>query len=393
MIQKIGRIALYIGLLLTVSVSHAQQLSQYTARYVQKANELAQNEQLEQAIGQLLKVETKRAFDKAYVSRMLGILYWQQGNSKNAINYLSQAVKSGALQDDQAWMTEKMLADLYLNAHKFQDAIKHYTALLSYVPEKQSQSEIWWRLAQSNYQLSQWKPVLSSIEHYKKHRGKMAQPQLSMQLGALLQLKRWKSSLPVLEALIELEPDNTAWWRQLTSLQLRLGRNKQALNTLALARLGNIELSDGDLRLLAQLYAQQKIPEQAALTLEQLDPNNQQQDLVIAKASYWQQAKEWQKATDSWLVAAKQQPKYYWEASQLMQQQRAFADSLKALSHLDPKQAKVALAKTQAYFKLGDVENALIEAKKADQYAANNGDIEQAKRWVTYLEVLRKQSQ
>ncbi|CAH0529098.1 hypothetical protein [Vibrio hippocampi] len=62
-------------------------------------------------------------------------------------------------------------------------------------------------------------------------------------------------------------------------------------------------------------------------------------------------------------------------------------------AHLDPKQAKVALAKTQAYFKLGDVENALIEAKKADQYAANNGDIEQAKRWVTYLEVLRKQSQ
>lgn len=372
---------------LLVSVSSiGQELSQYTAVRVQKAHELAQDDKVKQAIASLKEIETNRQYDSAFVARMLGVFYWQEGQIKPAINQLKIAVSSGLLQDEQAWVTERMLADLYLNDQQFKLALVHYYALIKSVPETQKADDLWLRVAQSHYQLEQWNKVIPATNSYLKNSPKERLQPLSLKLGSQLQLERWKQAIPTLEQLIVLQPDKLNWWRQLVGLQLRVGNSKAALDTLSLAKLNGLDLSQKDLHLLAQLYAKRGIPERAAVQIGQLDNANTDVKLLSEQASYWQVAKEWDKAISVWKLAAQMNAKYHWNVAQLMVQQGHYKESLSVLDKVKGKEADVALAKTRALYKLNQLEQALIEAKKANNAEPSS----QAESWITYLTQLRQ---
>ena len=75
------QIWILVGLLLMPLTTQAQELTQYTAIRVQKAHKLAQDEQVKQAIDVLAGLELSKGYDKAYVARMLGVFYWQDGKT------------------------------------------------------------------------------------------------------------------------------------------------------------------------------------------------------------------------------------------------------------------------------------------------------------------------
>ncbi|ANU36545.1 hypothetical protein RJD38_13590 [Vibrio scophthalmi] len=372
-----------------VSVVNAAELSQYTAIRVQKANQLAQDEKFAEAIQALRKIETSKSYDRAFVARMLGVFYWQDGQTKPAIKQLKLAVESKKLEDEQAWVTEKMLADLLLSDQQFSASLPHYYQLAKQVPESQTEDQIWLRIAQAHYQIEQWKAVIPAIDKYRRFQAKDELQPLSLKLGAQLQLKRWNDAIPTLEKLVSLQPDKVNWWRQLVSLQLQQGQNKQALSTLALAKGQGVALSQQDRVLLAQLYAQRGIPERAAMELSQLEGATTDLDLIVSQASYWQQAREWQKATKQWQLAAKQAAKYHWNVAQLLVQEGQYQQALTVLDRVQGRKADVALAKTRAYYKLNQLEQALIHAKQADNIEPSS----QSKSWIKYLSQLRRANQ
>lgn len=117
--------------------AQAQQLTQYNAAKVQRAIQLQQQDKIVDAIDLLSKLTPSQAYDKAYVQRMLGVFHWQNGNSKAAVKYLSTAVNSQQLVDEQAWVTQRMLADLLLTEQRFKEALPHYYQLTKTVPENQ----------------------------------------------------------------------------------------------------------------------------------------------------------------------------------------------------------------------------------------------------------------
>lgn len=376
-------------LLLASATSIGQELSQYTATRVQKAHQLAQEEQVKQAITMLSEIDTSRAYDQAFVARMLGVFYWQDGKIKPAIKHLSKAVESGLLQDEQAWITERMLADLYLNEQEFNNALQHYYQLLESPPESQKTNDLWLRIAQSHYQLAEWKKVIPAADKYLKLVADDRLQPLSLKLGAQLQLEQWKSAIPTLEQLIVLQPDKVNWWRQLVGLQLRVKDERAALDTLSLAKLNGLSLEQSDLRMLAQLYAKRGIPERAAEEISQLEGADSDLQLLSEQATYWQVAKEWDKALEVWKIAAKRDSKYQWNVAQLMVQQGHYKEVLPVLDKVNGRSADVALAKTRALYKLDRLESALIEAKKAD----NTEPSRQAKSWIKYLTQLRQAKQ
>ena len=179
-----------IGAVLSLSAftTVANELSQYTATRVQRAHNLAQEEKLQEAISTLEGLDLSREYDQAFVARMLGIFYWQNEQVKPAIKQLEIAVNSGLLNDEQAWQTRKMLADMLLNEQQFSKALPHYYDLSKSVPKTQKAHDIWLRIAQSHYQLSQWNKVLSAMARYEK----LGQPDemapLSIKLSAELEL-------------------------------------------------------------------------------------------------------------------------------------------------------------------------------------------------------------
>lgn len=209
-----------------------------------------------------------------------------------------------------------------------------------------------------------------------------------LKLGAQLQLKQWKSAIPTLNSLLELEPNKATWWQQLSSIQLRLNQPKEALNTLVLAQRQGIELSQSELKLLAQLYAQRGIPEKAAYVLSQLDEAQSDIDLLTMQASYWQAAKEWDKAIVMWSKAATVDTRYYWQVAQLQIQEGRHQQGLKTLDKVKDykKTEDIALAKVRAYYKLNQIDSALLHAKRANDFTPSN----EAKGWIKYLSQLRK---
>lgn len=371
---------------LTAASAIAQELSQYTASRVQRAHSLAQEEMLKEAISTLESLDLSRGYDQAFVARMLGIFYWQNEQVKPAIKQLDFAVSSGLLQDEQAWQTRKMLADILLNEQQFAKALPHYYELSKAVPKNQKAHEVWLRIAQSHYQLSQWNKVLSAMGRYEKFGQPDELGPLSIKLSSELELKKWQPAIVTIKRLIAIEPERVEWWRQLVALHLRVDDSKRALDAMALAKLQGVALSQDDFKLLAQLYAKRGIPERAALIMEQLEDLNVDSQLKAQQATYWQMAKEWDKSIDSWRIAAKLDSKYYWNYSQLLVQQGHYQQALAALDKVKGRNADVALIKTRAYYKLNRLDDALANAKRANEIKPSN----QAKSWVKYLTQRRK---
>ncbi len=371
---------------LTAASALAQELSQYTASRVQRAHSLAQEEKLKEAISTLESLDLSRGYDQAFVARMLGIFYWQNEQVKPAIKQLDFAVSSGLLQDEQAWQTRKMLADILLNEQQFAKALPHYYELSKAVPKNQKAHEVWLRIAQSHYQLSQWNKVLSAMGRYEKFGQPDELGPLSIKLSSELELKKWQPAIVTIKRLIAIEPERVEWWRQLVALHLRVDDSKRALDSMALAKLQGVALSQDDFKLLAQLYVKRGIPERAALIMEQLEDLNVDSQLKAQQATYWQMAKEWDKSIDSWRIAAKLDSKYYWNYSQLLVQQGHYQQALAALDKVKGRNADVALIKTRAYYKLNRLDDALANAKRANEIKPSN----QAKSWVKYLTQRRK---
>ncbi|AYO16303.1 hypothetical protein D0812_17945 [Vibrio owensii] len=377
-----------IGAVLSLSAftTVANELSQYTATRVQRAHNLAQEEKLQEAISTLEGLDLSRGYDQAFVARMLGIFYWQNEQVKPAIKQLEIAVNSGLLEDEQAWQTRKMLADMLLNEQQFSKALPHYYDLSKSVPESQKAHEIWLRIAQSHYQLSQWNKVLSAMARYEKYGQPDEMAPLSIKLSAELELKKWQPAIGTIKRLIAIEPERVEWWRQLVALYLRVDDDKRALDALALAKLKGVELNQDDLKLLAQLYGKRGIPERAAKVLGELNEVNSDSKLKAQQATYWQMAKEWDRSIASWRVAAKLDRQYYWNLSQLLVQEGHYKDALIALDKVSGRKADVALVKTRAYYKLKRIEDALANAKRANEIEPSP----QAESWVKYLSQLRK---
>ncbi|MCW8335245.1 tetratricopeptide repeat protein [Vibrio sp. DBSS07] len=394
MIRKYTTVA-FTMLVLVASLSWTPvtvgaQLTQYTAVRVQKANTLAQEEKYAEAIETLNAIDANGAYDKAYVDRMLGVFYWQSDDTSLAIKHIRQAVESDLLEDEQAWTTKKMLADLLLNEQEFSQALPYYYDLVKAVPDSQKEDQLWLRIAQAHYQIEQYREVLNGIAKYDKFGRPDEVTPLSLKLGAQMQLKQWKGAIPTLERLIVLEPNKVNWWRQLAGLHLRLEQSKAALDTLALATLQGIELSQQDIHLKAQLYAQRGIPVRAAQTMATLEKLSQESKLLAEQATYWQMAKEWQEAISTWKLAAKLDEKYYWNLAQLQSQEGQYKAALASLDKVTDKSRKadVELARVRALYKLNDIETALVHAKRVNEINPSN----EAQSWVKFLTQLREAS-
>ncbi|MDP4492941.1 lipopolysaccharide assembly protein LapB [Vibrio sp. AH4] len=382
------RILSYLLLSCLSVASHAAELSPFTASKVVKANQLVQENKVKEAIDVLKQTELSRSYDRAYVARMLGVFYWQNEQIPAAISSLKLAVESNELQDEQAWSTRKMLADLLTSQQEYRPALKHYYVLSESIPANQKGDELWLRISQLHFQLQEWKSVLKGIGQYAQFQSQDAVLPLSLQLGAELNLEQWKPAISSLKRLLVLEPQKSAWWRQLVSLELRVGLKKEALSTLALAKMQKVELNQQDLRLLAQLYAQNGVPERAARVMESLEEAESNLQFITERAIYWQRAKEWDHAIKTWRLASSQEAKYHWQVAQLLLQEGHYAQALEELNRVkeQDKQAQVALAKTRALYKLNQIDAALLQAKRADSIQAS----ESAKQWIKYLSQLRQ---
>ena len=377
------------GWITLVASTQAATLSAPIAAKALKAKKLADKEHYQQAIDVLVPMP-KRGYDQAYIARMLGIFYWQNEQLEASIKALTVAVNSNELEAQSMWSTRHMLADVLLTDKQYGKALHQYYRLAKRLPKGNKGDKIWLRISQIHYQLGQWRKTLRGVQHYEQLGMPDAVQPLSLKVGAQLQLSQWAGAIISLKRLLLLEPDKKQWWMQLVNLEMRTKRYGDALDSLALARLQGIPFEQHDRQLLAQLYAQNGIPERAAQVMSTIKGLANNTNLLVTQAQYWQRAKAWDKAIETWQLAARRDNQYHWQVAQLMLQQGKYQAVLSVLDKVEEPEHKadVALARTRALYQLHQVDHALKQAYYANRVQPSV----EAKSWIRYLKHLKRLS-
>lgn len=389
--------SLFISVLLMLSVfssaAFAKELSTYSIRKVVYANELQEQGKLNDAIKQLKDYQPRQAYDKAYIQRMLGNLYWQVEQPEQTIKQLTLAVDANILEPLAQRDTLSMLADILLSQGHYKLAEARYIRLSTlYEDNDKKLEEIWLRISQAQYQQQKWSDVESSVgkqQHYQRL-SKLTPKTLPLQmlLSAQMAQKKWQGAINTTGKLREMQPQNGIWWRQLTSLYLQIQQHRQALITLQQQERAGFVLNDQQLALMTQLYAQSGVPYKAAQTVQRLTDASTSAERLAEQAIYWQQAKEWQLALQSWQKAAHYDEKYYRQFALLSIQQRELQEALAAINKISRKDAQLLLIKTQILSEMGQTDYALNTVTQAHQLSPSAT----SSAWIKFLTQVKEAS-
>jgi len=389
---------LFLSVLLFVpqlSAAKKFTLSPKVGQQVSTVFELYELGKLEQALIRVNRIKARSPFDKAYVNRFKGNLYWETGDEDKALQALEIAVAEHALAEKEQMQSQRMLADLYLNKKQTDKAIAVYQSLL----KKQPSEDLYKHLAIAYYQKKSWNQLVDATHNAINLKTGFNQSVHILQLSALYELKDYRNATKTLLKLTKHDPSTKRWWMQLASSYRLLKQDKKALATYELAYQQGLMDSSSDILQLANFRASLGAPYRAALLLESalntkkvtVNANNYKQ-----LAMFWQVAREHDKAQQYWGKSADLSGEvlHYVTQAQLLHLLGRYDKMLQVLLPIKSDnaelQGKVKLTQVQALFSLKKYQQA---QDIAHQQVENPSSKKRALQWVKLLENRRNAMQ
>lgn len=359
-----------------------------------KAFELYNEEKLDEAIAALLDVDSSNEFDKATLNRFLGNLYATK-DEKQAIKYLTLAVKPDLLTFADQASTMKLLADMLMQDKQYQKAIKAYEDWILFTGEQNS--DAYMRIANAYYVMNQHDKVLAPADDAIRFSAKPIEGPYQLKMAALYELRRYKELITVVETMVQLFPENKQFWVYLGNFYTLTEEYSKSLSTLQLAYSQGYLVKDSEVRMLAQMYANNNIPYKAASVMEK-----HMKDGLVKRdktninfiASNYQSAREFARAAEYYgelAVLTNDADAYRRQGSALSAIQKyneAIAAFDKALALNVDKPSSVYMSLVDAYFyqrKYKEAYAALMNAKKDPAMAR------QVRSWESYIKDKAKQ--
>ncbi|MGI5309509.1 tetratricopeptide repeat protein [Rheinheimera sp. WS51] len=371
-----------------------QIVGERTGRQLVKAFDLYNEEKVEEAIAVLLDTKSSNEFDTATLNRFLGNLYATK-DEKKAIQYLTIAVKPDILVFNDQATSLRLLADLLLQDKQYRKAIDAYEAWLLFTGEQNS--DAYMRIANAYYLMNQHDKVIAPADDAIRFADKPIPGPYQLKMAALYETKRYKELVAVVEVMVELFPENKQFWVYLGNFYTLTEEYSKSLSTLHLAHTQGYLEKDSELRMLAQMYANNNIPFKAAKVMEA----NVKSGLVKGDktnlsfiANNYQAAREFEKAAEYFGELAKvtnDADAYRRQGSAYLSIQR-YNDAIKAfdkaLSMNVDKPSSVYMSLVDAYFyqsKYKEAYAALMNAKKDPNMSR------QVRSWESYIKDKAKQ--
>jgi len=281
-------------------------LSQRVGKKMIKVYDLYSADKVSLAIKKALTIKAKKPYDKAYLNRFLGNMYaGQSGQSKKAITYLKRAVTADILSTVEHSAALRTLADLQMQQRHYQSAIKRYRQWLKF--SQKTDPLVWVRIAQAHLELKQYSQVIAPANRAIALFAKPNKNPYLLQLSAYVERKQYRNSIKVAEKLVALFPQQKNYWLQLSQFYMANEQYKKALSTMHLAYLKGFVTSASEIKILAQLYRHNNIPQGSAVLLDKyiksgLIARNERMLNTVARS--WHQAKELDRAIDYYGQAA-----------------------------------------------------------------------------------------
>jgi len=285
----------------------------------------------------LLEIEAKKEFDKAFIARLIAIMYATLGDEEaNAIKFLKQAVEPDILNEVDQGDGLKLLADLQMQTQDYESALLNYKAWMAFTGK--SDGDTWLKIANAYYSLKQMDKVIAPADKAIAAYGdKHNQNPYVMKIQSYYERKMFKETVDVLETIVQIFPDNRLWWIQLAQFYTLVESYDKSLATFELAYTQGFLEKESEIKMLSSLYAQQSLPYKSAMILEKhIDSGVVKRDdkNLASLANAWHAAQEIEKAAKYYGELAKMtnKSKHYSKQGTLLAQSEQFKKAVVALN-------------------------------------------------------------
>ncbi len=358
---------------------------------VQKAFESYQIDDIKGALVILLDIDASKAYDQAYVARMVAVMYATLGdNEQKTIEYLKKALEPDILNEVDQSESLKLLADMQMQTKDYEGALKTYYAWMDFSGKSDGQTYI--KIANAYFSLKQLDKVIEPADKAIAAFGdKPNQNPYILKLQSYYERKMYKETIQVSETVLQLFPENKQWWTQLPMFYLLVEDYDKATQTLDLAyKLGHLD-KENQIKTLASLYSQSEAPYKAALLLEKHIASGlvKRDDKNIATlANTWHSAQHIDKAASYYGELAKMttDAKHYRKQGMLLKQDEQFAKAIVALNKSIElgvsKQGRIHMSIAESYFYLEKYKEAFAAIQKAMK---DPGTRKSAKGWKSFI--------
>ncbi|MCB5227819.1 tetratricopeptide repeat protein [Alishewanella sp. 16-MA] len=357
-------------------------------RGVTKAFELYSEEKIDEALQVLQEIRGGNDFDNAFLARFIGSLYATK-DTKQAIKYLEQAVKSDLLSFADHSASLKLVADLQSMENMHKDAIRNYEAWMKFTGEQDP--DVYLRIANAYYQLGDYKNVLTPIDNAIRYAKEPNKQYYMLKMGALYESKNYPKTVETVETMVQLFPEERQYWVYLGNFYTLVEDYQKSLSALQIAYNNGYLQSESELKTLGQMYANNNIPHKAAAIYEKYMKSGKikkDRTMLNAIASNFQAARDFAKAAEYYGELAKMTN----EADAYRRQGMAYLaiqkynDAIKAFDAslaIDSRDAgKIHMSLMEAYFYQGKYReaNAALQAAKRDPATER-----QTRSWQSYI--------
>lgn len=358
---------------------------------VAKAFEAYSADDLDGALVILLDINSKKDYDKAYVSRFIAVMYATKGDEEQkAIDYLKLAVGPDILNEGDHGEALKLLADLQMQTKDYKGALKHYYAWMEFTGKEDGNTYV--KIANAYYSLKQLDNVIAPADKAIAAFGdKHNQNPYVLKVQSYYERKMYKETVDVLETVVQIFPENKTWWIQLGQFYTLVEDYKSALATLDLAYKQGFLEKESQIKMLSSLYAQNDVPVKSAKLLEKhIDSGIVKRDdkNLSALANAWHAAQHIDKAAKYYGQVAKitNASKHYSKQGMLLKQDEQFKGAIvalnKALKIGVKNEGRLYMSIAESHFYLEQYKPAYKAIKKAMEYPKTRKN---AKGWVNFI--------
>lgn len=333
-------------------------LSESMGRSITKAYDLFGKEKYQEALNIMQDLSPRSDYDKAYVKRFIGTIYYYQDKWDKSLQYLKEAADMNALNQTEQESALRQVGQMLQQKEKWRESLTYLNKWMDF--SGKASSDVYTMMAQAYYQLKELDKV---VEYADKAIAMYKEPNKNpyvLKLAAFYERKQYAKMVPVLKTLVHLEPKEKQWWMQLAQSYMLLNKTDDALATYALAYKQGFLKKENEGKVLAQLYANQDIPYKSAIIQEKfikagIIPADEKAYSTLANT--WRNAKELDKAITYYGKAAKlsDNGKDYLKQGNLLIEKEdydraieAFNAAIKAGKLPEPGQVHLSLA--QAHF-------------------------------------------
>lgn len=366
-------------------------LSERIGKKVQKAYELYTQDLVPEAITALREIEASKAFDIAFVNKMIGnLLAGDETKGIEALGYLVKSVEPDVLNYKEQEQTMKLVADLSMQEKKFKQAITWYNKWIEFTGQHESMTYL--KIANAYYELKQLDKVIEPADLAIKYQTELKPEPYILKMASYYERKMYPKATLASEILVKLFPEDKRWWSQLGMFYLLIEDYDRALSAMELAyKQGYLE-KESEIKTLSQLYASNNMPYRSAKLLEKFLKQGlvkRTKQNLSAIANSFLAAMNIENAAFYYGEAAKLEnsAELYRKQGALLLQAEKYSAAVKALKKaldLDIKEkGKTHMSLAQAYFyqrKFNQAYTAVLDAMKDKRTSKS------AKAWKSYVE-------